>query len=89
MTPGAFAAKGKGAAEKQTIHARLLAFCAARPGVTGKLAKATNGVLETTQIYGMRESGKFTMAQWRAVNAAMDWIERNETAGAANETEHT
>lgn len=69
---------GVGAGEKQAIHKRLLEFCRARPGVSGKLAKATNGVLETTQIYDMRESRKFNIAQWRAVNAAMDWIERQE-----------
>ena len=77
VKPGAFA--GVGAGEKKQIHTRLLAFCAARPGVTGKLAKATNGLLDVTQIYDMRESGKHPMAQWRAVNAAMDWIESQES----------
>ena len=78
MTASAFA--GKGAAEKKRIHARLLEFCAARPGVSGKLAKLTNGILEVTQIYNMRNSGKFTMSQWRTLDAAMDYIEDQEKA---------
>ncbi len=80
MTASAFV--GKGSAEKKRIHARLLAFCAARPGVSGKLAKLTNGVLGVTQIYDMRNSGKFTMAQWRTVDAAMDYIEQKEKQNA-------
>lgn len=88
MKPGASAGEqtdgesrafmGAGASEKRAIHARLLLFCADRPGITGRLSRATGGKLETTQIYSMRNSGKFSMTQWRTINAAMDKIEAEE-----------
>ena len=73
---------GPAAGEKKRIHARLLAFCKSRKGASAKISKATNGILEVDQIISMRNAGQFTLAQWRAVNAAMDWIEAQEaTAG--------
>lgn len=74
-TPAPF--RGCGAGEKQQIYARLLAFCRSVHGASGKLAKATNGVLSPEDIIGMRNAGKYTMPQWRAVNAAMDWVEQH------------
>ena len=72
---------GKGAKEKREIHERLLAFCIARgPGTTLRLAAVTNGVLSDENIRDMKQAGRFELAKWKVLDAAMDHIEQQETA---------
>ena len=40
----------------------------------------TNGVLSDENIRDMKQAGRFELAKWKVLDAAMDHIEQQETA---------
>lgn len=77
LTPRLFA--GYGAGEKREIYARLMAFVAGHGlGARRKIAEASNGALQLSDVQDMTEAKRVPLSKWRVAAAAMDWIEEQE-----------
>lgn len=77
LTPRLFA--GYGAGEKREVYARLMAFVATHGlGARRKIAEATNGALQLSDIQDMTDAKRVPLPKWRLAAAAMDWIEEQE-----------
>ena len=49
-------------------------------GARRKIAEATNGALQLSDIQDMTDAKRVPLPKWRLAAAAMDWIEEQEAA---------
>lgn len=50
-------------------------------GARRKIAEATNGALQLSDVQDMTDAKRVPLQKWRIVAAAMDWIEEQEANG--------
>ena len=57
----------------------MLAFVATHGlGARRKIAEATNGVLQLSEVQDMTDAKRVPLPKWRIAATAMDWIEEQE-----------